>query len=1561
VIGQVISCGSIDYPLIEGRPVKQLRFELQDTMGVRLSITLWGPYAEQVDEALGDRTKLSILIMQFAKHKIYRGKPSLSNLYNCTRFFINEDIPEIINFKKSVVAIVGTETPKHPIAPLVTYKKIFVRDEFLTHLDKVNLAYIRDIRKAMSCVIVGTIKCVERETKWYYLGCRACNFGVDPKTEDYKDKESGLVKKKIVGYICKNKSCGEVSDVLYKVSQICQEPDVIEELELKVPTLEFVNSVIRIHITTISTEISIALHGSNSNIPSCGLNDIPNVLSNSTFTHKENYVASDSVKALGKRRRPPKYDISNSSHCNNSTTLICGLTGIPNVLSNTTSTRNENNVGGDYIRVVRKHGRPIKYDISNLVLHGSIPDTPNLRYTQISNMSPVTPNEESSGSNVANHSFHTSSSTSNVLRENTSMSSRKHNLRNKSALLSDIPILDFDVAKDDDVEIDLTNSFVGVSKEYLDHGDPTHICGACNAVFFMSQESQLDNVKLKLVGRRTSDGRTYNLPIASEIAVLIVGDIEQALDERVIVVESRNDASKLGKSIVLPSSFIGGARFMRQNYLDAMTLCKWFGHPDFFITFTCNPKWLEISRFVRKRGLKPEDRPEVLCRMFKLKLDHLIKNLKDNQIFDRVQAVVYTIEFKKHGLPHSHICLFLHKDDKLLNPERINDFISAEIPDKELDLDLFTLMTEHMMHGPCGADNLSCLCTIKGVCTKKILKKYSNRTTNDSAGYPIYRRREDGKFVEKNCVCLDNVFVVPYNSYLLKKYQAHINVEWCNQAGSIKYLFKYINKGPDRVTAMIQVGDRDNEAPSNIEVVDEIKDYYDCRYLSACESSWRILKYKFVYRTPAVERLPFHLPGQQQVVYDKDDDIDDVLNKPSVASTKFLAWMDINKTNDLAKTLTYAEFPTKDACFARGLLDDDREYILGLEEIHGWELGNKWPEISRFVRKRGLKPEDRSEVLCRMFKFKLDHLIKNLKDNQIFGRVQTVVYTIEFQKRRLPHSHICLFLHRDDKLLNPERINDFVSVEIPDKDLDLDLYTLVTEHMMHDNPSCPCTIKGVCTKIFPKKYSNRTTNDSAGYPVYRRREDDLEMRERHIKNLILKDMDAILRKNRSCLSNISSMPLPDLEFLQNYANTLIHNEVCYNRDELRMDHKNLFSSLTTEQQSVYCKVISAVKNNKGGVFFLYGYGGTGKTYIWRTLSAAIRCKGDIVLNVASSGIASLLLPGGRTTHSRFAIPINVDETSVCLITHGSDLAALLGRTKLIIWDEAPMLNKHCFKALDRTLRDILRVSNIPFGGKVIVFGGGFRQILPIITGGTRQDIVNASLNSSYLWDHINVLQLTKNMRLKIGSASSNNDDIKEFTDWILKVGDGRLGGPNDGEAMIDILEDILIKDCDDPVGALVSFVYPSVLSNLNNNTYFQERAILAPTHEVVEFINDHLLSLLPGKKKVYLSSDSICESECLNDNFNESLYSPGVLNGMKLAGLPNHMLVLKVGAPVMLLRNIDQSEGLCNGTRLRIKELGDRAIKAEILTGTKIGETMSLFRFKLTPSDKRLPLQINRQ
>ncbi|KAL7596343.1 hypothetical protein Lser_V15G30630 [Lactuca serriola] len=282
--------------------------------------------------------------------------------------------------------------------------------------------------------------------------------------------------------------------------------------------------------------------------------------------------------------------------------------------------------------------------------------------------------------------------------------------------------------------------------------------------------------------------------------------------------------------------------------------------------------------------------------------------------------------------------------------------------------------------------------------------------------------------------------------------------------------------------------------------------------------------------------------------------------------------------------------------------------------------------------------------------------------------------------------------------------------------------------------------------------------------------------------------------------------------------------------------------------------MDTVKHNKGGVFFVYGYGGTGKTFLWKTISTAIRAQGQIVLNVASSGIASLLLTGGRTRHSQFIIPINLTEDSYCRINPKSDLASLVRKTSLIIWDEAPMVHKHAFEALDRTLKDILKCvnptnSNIPFGGKVIVFGGDFRQILPVVSGGSRQNIVNASLSSSYLWQQCKVHKLTKNMRLTVGSDPSAIEKIRDFADWLLDIGEGNLGGPNDGEAIVDIPRDIVITNPHDPIGSLISFVYPSLLDNFNIADYFQERAILAPKNEVVQEINDRLLSLFPGEKK----------------------------------------------------------------------------------------------------------------
>jgi hypothetical protein len=246
------------------------------------------------------------------------------------------------------------------------------------------------------------------------------------------------------------------------------------------------------------------------------------------------------------------------------------------------------------------------------------------------------------------------------------------------------------------------------------------------------------------------------------------------------------------------------------------------------------------------------------------------------------------------------------------------------------------------------------------------------------------------------------------------------------------------------------------------------------------------------------------------------------------------------------------------------------------------------------------------------------------------------------------------------------------------------------------------------------------------------------------------------------------------------ANRLVHDELNYNMELLTEEHRVLMSTMTTEQRRVYDTIINKVEDGKPGLFFLYGYGWTGKTYIWRSLAAALRSKGEIVITIASSGIAALLIPRGRTAHSRFGIPIDIHEASSCNMTSDSDLAMLMAKAKLIIWDEAPMLHKHCFEVVDHALRDVLKSHNngrldIPFGGKVVVLGGDFRQILPVIPKGTRQEIVHTTINSSSLWDFCEVLTLTTNMRLLHGSYESDIQKLKTLLSGFWELAMEALG------------------------------------------------------------------------------------------------------------------------------------------------------------------------------------------
>ncbi|XP_062119145.1 uncharacterized protein LOC133832880 [Humulus lupulus] len=300
-------------------------------------------------------------------------------------------------------------------------------------------------------------------------------------------------------------------------------------------------------------------------------------------------------------------------------------------------------------------------------------------------------------------------------------------------------------------------------------------------------------------------------------------------------------------------------------------------------------------------------------------------------------------------------------------------------------------------------------------------------------------------------------------------------------------------------------------------------------------------------------------------------------------------------------------------------------------------------------------------------------------------------------------------------------------------------------------------------------------------------------------------------------------------------------------------------------------------------------------------------------------IATLLLPNDRIAHSRFHIPLDVTTESTYEIRHGTQLAALLTKTSLIIWDEAPMENKFFFEALDKTLRDILRTSyensyTKPFGGLTMVCGGDFRQILPVVPKGTRVDIVDASLNSSYLWLFFKIYQLNQNMRLYNGSVSSSEAaKIASFDKWFLQIRDGSLYDDTDRE-LIKISSDIWKNSSEDPMKSIVEAIYSSLLHKYNDSTYLKERAILTPKNEMVQELNEMIMNIMPREGRTYLSFDSICKAS-VNTNDEDLLYQAEFLHGLKFNGIPNHDIRLKEGAPVMLLRNLNQIEGLCNGTR----------------------------------------------
>ena len=391
----------------------------------------------------------------------------------------------------------------------------------------------------------------------------------------------------------------------------------------------------------------------------------------------------------------------------------------------------------------------------------------------------------------------------------------------------------------------------------------------------------IDDMYIKIENTRLDYLRRNQTQIRSELYQGIVDSVN----------EGNKNATSIGRRVILPASFIGGPRDMRCRYLNAMTLVQKYGKPDLFITITCNPNWPEIQSQLSPTET-PQNRPDLIARIFHSKLMLLKKLITEDNIFGPIAARVQVVEFQKRGLPHAHILLILESNHKILNPEAFDKYVCAELPSIEYPY-LRGLVIKHMIHGPCGNLNPNCACmkeeNHRRTCKAKYPKHYAKFTTCGEDSYPIYQRRQNGDSVRVRGATLDNRWVIPYNPYLLATFDCHINVEICSTIEAVKYLYKYVYKGHDRVSFNISHNDHYKE--------DEITTYQNGRWISPPEAAYRIFGFNLFEMSPAVIPLQIHLPRMQLVPFNEYENLQNIVGNEYRQTTMLIAFFNHNKQN----------------------------------------------------------------------------------------------------------------------------------------------------------------------------------------------------------------------------------------------------------------------------------------------------------------------------------------------------------------------------------------------------------------------------------------------------------------------------------------------------------------------------------------------------------------------------------------------------------------------------------------------------------------------------------------
>jgi hypothetical protein len=541
-------------------------------------------------------------------------------------------------------------------------------------------------------------------------------------------------------------------------------------------------------------------------------------------------------------------------------------------------------------------------------------------------------------------------------------------------------------------------------------------------------------------------------------------------------------------------------------------------------------------------------------------------------------------------------------------------------------------------------------------------------------------------------------------------------------------------------------------------------------------------------------QLQLHLENMHMVSFKEGQDIQRVVNREGVEKSMLTEYFEANRLHEEARGILYRDFP----------------------EWYTWQKKNK------FWKRRSVKKDGTPSRI------------------QVGRIVSAHPAEGERYYLRVLLNHVTGATSYDDlKTVNGEILPSFreaaqrMGLIEGDNTLDDSL----TKSTLYEMPSSlrrlfatilvfcePSDVRGLWDKHFDAMSEDYRRNDPSDVVVEQK---------------VLIDIRNMLQ---SMGKDIKSFPLPDIDEEYDSANGVAREIFEESIIEPSDEDKNLSDSLNTDQRVAYDDIMSAVDANEGGVFFVDGPGGTGKTFLYRALLATVRGQKKIAVATATSGVAASIMPGGRTAHSRFKIPLSIDDGGFCTFTKQSGTAKLLQLASLIIWDEASMTKRQAVEALDNSMRDIMSRPDLPFGGKTVVFGGDFRQVLPVVRKGSRAQIIDSSLRRSYLWDCMRHLKLERNMR-------AHSDPW--FAEYLLRIGDGKEEANCDGD--IRLPDEICVsctgkKDAD--LDNLIDYVFPSLGANMADPNYITSRAILSTRNDCVDRINLKMINRFQGDESV---------------------------------------------------------------------------------------------------------------